>query len=81
MHNFEILVGSDVKWKKEKNGKIPSGAYPCGKTSKGETLYIGRVEHNQSITVGKVHQAHGCLYIPYSGKELAFKEYEVLTGN
>lgn len=81
LHSFEILVGSDVKWIKERNGKIPPGAFPGGRTSKGETLFIGRVEHNRSTTVGKVHQTHGCLYIAYGGKELSFKEYEVLIGN
>lgn len=79
--NFEVLIGSDVKWKKERNGKIPQGAYPAGKTKSGETLYVGRVEHNRSQTVGKVHPSHGCLYIPYGGQELSFKDYEVLTGN
>jgi hypothetical protein len=79
-HNFEILIGSDVKWKKEKNGKIPKGAFPGGRLSSGETLYIGRGEHNQSTTVGKLHQSHGCLYIPYGGKEVSLKDYEVLTG-
>lgn len=80
-HQFEVLVGSDVKWKKEKNGKIPSDAFPGGRTSSGETLYIGRVEHNRSTTVGKVHPSHGCCYIPYGGKEIPFKDYEVLVGN
>lgn len=79
-HNFDILIGSDVKWKKEKNGKIPKGAYPGGRTSSGEALYIGRGEHNKSLTVGKIHQSHGCLYIPYGGKEVSLKDYEVLTG-
>ena len=80
-HNFDVLCGSDVKWKKERNGKIPKGAYPGGTTRAGEVLYIGRVDHNMSQTVGKVHPSHGCLYIPYGGKEMPFKDYEVLTGN
>lgn len=80
-HNFDILIGNDVKWKKEKNGKIPKGAYPGGRTSSGETLYIGRGEHSRSTTVGKVHQSHGCLYIGYGGKEVALRDYEVLIGN
>lgn len=80
-HNFDILVGSDVKWKKERNGKIPKDSYPGGRTSSGEVLYIGRAEHNRSQTIGKVHPSHGCLYIPYGGKEIPFKDYEVLTGN
>lgn len=80
-HNYEILVGRDVKWKKEKNGKVPRDAFVGGRTPTGEVLYIGRGSHNGSITIGKVHPGHGCLYIPYGGSEVALKEYEVLTEN
>lgn len=80
-HSFEILIGSDVKWKRERNGKIPQGAYPGGHAKGGETLYIGRAEHSRSLTVGKVHPSHGCLYISYGGAEIALRDYEVLTGN
>lgn len=80
-HSFEILIGSDVKWKREQNGKLPKGAYPGGRTKNGEILYIGRAEHSRSLTVGKVHPSHGCLYIPYGGAEIALRDYEVLTGN
>jgi len=78
--SFEVLVGDGVQWKKERDGKIPKGAYPAGTTRTGEVLYVARVEHNRSVTVGKLHPSHGSLYIPYGGKELAFKQYEVLTG-
>lgn len=77
--NYEILVGGDLQWTRERNGGVPRGAFPAGKTKQGETLFIGRVDHNRSQTIGKVHQTHGCLYIPYGGKELSFKEYEVLV--
>lgn len=80
-HNFEILVGTDVQWKRERNGKVPPGAFVGGRTINGEPLYIGRGDHNRSQTVGKVHQSHGCLYISYGGKEIALKDYEVLVGN
>jgi len=80
-HNFEVLVGHDVKWKKERNGKVPRDAYPGGRTKTGEQLYIGRADHNRSQTVGKVHPSHGCIYIPYGGQEVSVKDYEVLTGN
>lgn len=79
--NFEVLIGSDVRWKREKNGRFPSDAFPGGRTASGETLYIGRAEHNRSQTVGKLHPTHGSLYIGYGGKEIPFKDYEVLTGN
>lgn len=27
----------------------------------------------------QVQASHGCLYIPYDGEELSFKDYEVLV--
>ncbi|KAJ6636014.1 Natterin-3 [Pseudolycoriella hygida] len=81
VQNYDVLIGANVIWKKDKNGKVPKDAFPHGgRTPTGETLYIGRAEVNGSLTIGKVHPAHKCLYIPYGGSELSFKEYEVLTG-
>lgn len=81
-NNFEFLIGRDVVWKKEKNGKVPKNAIPVGgRTQKGDILYIGRAEYINSLTIGKVHPSHGCLYMPYGGTEVSLKEYEVLTEN
>lgn len=41
-------------WIQSGNGAIPSGAVEGGHTCDGEVLYIGRVYHEGSQTVGKV---------------------------
>lgn len=67
-------------WEKCVTGNIPEGAIPGGKTARGETLFIGRtIVHGNTYSVGKVHPSHGCLYVPYDGTEISFKEYEVLV--
>lgn len=58
---------------------MPSGAIQGGRTQTGERLYIGRILHNGTITIGKVHPSLKCLYIPYEGKEHKYTEYEVLV--
>lgn len=78
--HYEVLVGRSVKWKSEKNGKVPRDAFAAGRAQNGETLYIGRAHHMGSLTLGKVHPTHGCLYMPFGGGEVSQKEYEVLTG-
>ncbi|CAO1428345.1 unnamed protein product [Diamesa hyperborea] len=86
-HNFEYLVGSGFQWVASSNGQIPSGAVVAGNDQSGEvhyvvcgeTLYIGRGQHCGSLTVGKIHPSHGCLYIPFGGSEIAIKNYEVLV--
>ncbi|XP_029035591.1 natterin-3-like [Osmia bicornis bicornis] len=80
-HDFEVLCRSEFSWEVCSNGSVPSNAVVAGQTSGGEPLYVGRVFHDGSQTVGKVHPTHGCLYIPYAGTELSFQEYEVLVNN
>lgn len=79
--NYEILVGRGVVWKREKNGKVPKDALPGGRANNGEVLYIGRADYIGSLTIGKVHPSHKCMYFPYGGSEISLKEYEVLVPN
>lgn len=52
----------------------------AGVTADGEPLYIGRVNHEGSLTVGKVQISHGALYIPFGGGEVPIhSEIEVLV--
>lgn len=77
--DFDILTGSGVAWKRDRNGNVPCGAVPGGHTKTGETLFIGRADHAGSLTVGRIQPSHGCLYLPHSWKEHSYKEYEVLV--
>lgn len=78
--NFEMLVGgSKDNWVSAKDGVVPASAFPGGESENFETLFIGRVQHEGTITVGKIHPSHRVCYISYAGKELAFKEFEVLV--
>ncbi|KAL1403809.1 hypothetical protein pipiens_001758 [Culex pipiens pipiens] len=77
--HFEILRGTGFTWVQGSYGNVPSGAVPGGNSSSGELLYIGRAHHEDSLTLGKIHRSHGCMYIPFDGAELSFQEYEVLV--
>lgn len=81
VHQYEILCHGNVSWVPSANGHIPPNAVPGGRTKTGETLFIGRARHQGSLTVGKVQPSHNTLYIPYGGKEVAVKSYEVLIEN
>lgn len=77
---FEVLCGCKPNWVHVNEGvEIPLEALPGGRTIDGETLYIGRVEHEGTVTLGKVHPSHNTCYIPYGGAELGFPEYEILV--
>ncbi|XP_055387528.1 uncharacterized protein LOC129616083 [Condylostylus longicornis] len=76
---YEILCGDLYQWVPAHGGHVPANAMATGVTADGETLYIGRGEYAGSVTPGKVHPSHGCLYIPYGGREHRLDSYEVLT--
>lgn len=77
-HNFEVLSGEGFTWVGSGNGHVPAGAVVAGRTKQGEELYVGRAHYQGSLTPGKVHRSHGCLYIPFGGSEISIKSYEVL---
>ncbi|CAO1406268.1 unnamed protein product [Diamesa serratosioi] len=76
--DFEVLRSGDFVWEFASNGSVPEGAVQIGTSSDGETLYMGRTMYQGTQTPGKVQCSHGCLYIPFSGEEVAVTEYEVL---
>ena len=39
----------------------------------------GRAYYEGSWVIGKVHQTHRVLYVPFAGRESALSDYEVLV--
>ncbi|XP_036342466.1 uncharacterized protein LOC118751757 [Rhagoletis pomonella] len=76
--HYEILVGQGYAWVPCYGGSVPPNAVRTGTTRTGEPLYVGRGHHANSLTVGKIHPSHGCLYIPFGGQEVRIATYEVL---
>ena len=77
---FEALTGTGFTWVSSSNGHVPAGAVLAGNTVNGLPLYVGRAQHEGSLTPGKIHGAHGCIYIAYGGMEHSILHYEVLVG-
>ncbi|XP_047533078.1 C3 and PZP-like alpha-2-macroglobulin domain-containing protein 8 isoform X2 [Vanessa atalanta] len=75
---YQVLVGGPNNWVPTNGSNIPPGAFPGGESEDGEPLFIGRVNHEGSITTGKVQQSHGVCYISFAGQELGFPDYEIL---
>lgn len=74
-----MLCGYNCTWVQSCDGRIPTGALESGFSEVyREPLYIGRAEHNGHLILGKVQSSHNVCYIPFDGKEIAKKNYEVL---
>ncbi|XP_076763777.1 uncharacterized protein LOC143430933 isoform X4 [Xylocopa sonorina] len=77
--DYEVLCGCDPAWVPTSGNNVPSNAIPGGETEDGEALYVGRVHHEGTVTIGKVQPSHSVCYIAYGGKEVAFPEYEIMV--
>ncbi|XP_014244050.1 natterin-4-like [Cimex lectularius] len=77
--DYEVLCSSHTAWKYARGGEVPPEAIRIGQTSDGEGLFMGRTMLDGTLTPGKVHPSHGCLYVPFDGEERRFDEYEILV--
>lgn len=75
----QVLCGCNPVWIPTEGGNVPPNAIPGGETEDGETLFIGRAPYEGTVTIGKVQQSHGVLYIPFGGEEISIPEYEILV--
>lgn len=78
--DYQVLCDCNSIWVATSGNNIPSNAIPGGETEDGEPLFIGRVHHEGTVTIGKVQASHSVCYIPFGGVEIAFPEYEILVG-
>ncbi|ODM95987.1 hypothetical protein Ocin01_10694 [Orchesella cincta] len=84
LETYEVLVApySSISWVP---GPPVGITYPHavvgGVSDAGETLFIGRVLHNGTWVVGKIHGTHGVCYIPSKGNVFGYKDFEILVQN
>nr|XP_033324068.1 uncharacterized protein LOC117219218 isoform X1 [Megalopta genalis] len=76
---YQVLCGCRPTWVSTSGNNIPPNSIPGGETEDGEPLFIGRVQHEGTLTVGKVQPSHSVCYIPFGGTEVAFPDYEILV--
>jgi hypothetical protein len=73
------IEGKSCLSQQQKGLNLNGFYFAGGRTEDGETLYIGRVKHDGTLTIGKVQPSHGVCYIPYGGKEIRYSDYEILA--
>lgn len=76
---FEVLCGMNSIWVKCSEANIPSNAFPGGRTHSSEALYIGRANHNGTLSVGSVQRSYSACFVSYAEKEYEYKDYEILV--
>lgn len=74
-----MLTGNGFTWAASGSGHVPVDAVCAGNQSNGEQLFVGRAHVEGSLTTGKVHPSHHCIYVPFNGTEHCIHQYEVLV--
>jgi hypothetical protein len=77
---YEVYVGP-LKWLRESDGKIPTGAIVAGREADGSPLYVARAEYKGGLHIGKVRPGFSSSKIPYGGDEVDVNPYEVLVSD
>jgi len=62
------------------NGTVPSSTEPAGYEGDGTPLYIARAWHENGLHIGKVRPGLKAAHIPFGGKAIYKKSYEVYAG-
>ncbi|KAH6937494.1 hypothetical protein HPB50_000761 [Hyalomma asiaticum] len=78
---YEVLVRApsvNYQWVRMGGCVMPRNAIPAGRSATGELIYIGRHVHKGEMTPGKVIPSQRCIYIPYLGKEIRYRDFEIL---
>lgn len=79
VETFEVLTGEkNFSWEPASDGRVAAGAVSTGREGNDE-IFIGRAPFQGSMTVGKIHPSHRCLYFPFNGREERTTHYEVLV--
>lgn len=68
-------------WVRAGGNSVPAGAFAGGHDLNDEVLYVGRAEHMNSLTPGKVNLSHETCYIAWGGREHGKSSFEVLVGS
>lgn len=58
---YEVLCGCNPQWIPTSGQTLPPSAVPAGESESGEPLFVGRVHHEGTITIGKVQVSVGDL--------------------
>ena len=67
-------------WVRVTDGRMPANALRAGNEADGTPLYIARGNQEGGLHPGKVRANALEAYIPYGGREIAVRDYEVYVG-
>ena len=68
-----------LKWKSASNGHVPDSAMIAGREADGQVLFVCRAKYNGGTHPGKIRAEFKGCNIPWGGREIAIRKYEVLT--
>uniref|UniRef100_A0A182P3B9 Uncharacterized protein n=1 Tax=Anopheles epiroticus TaxID=199890 RepID=A0A182P3B9_9DIPT len=76
-HDYQVLCGYHGRFVQTQEGYCPIGSLQGGVTKKGTPIYIGLVRLGLETIVGNIVPEDFCCYVPISGYQRIFKQYEI----
>ena len=75
---YRVLMAK-THWVNATGGEVPQDSMVGGNEADGEKLYVGRVNYEGGVHIGKVRGAFGGCNFGWGGEEHCEKEYQVLS--
>lgn len=72
-------VTAHGSWTTASGGHVPDGAMIAGREANGQVLFICRAQYRGGVHPGKIRAEFGGCNIPWGGREIVVREYQVLT--
>lgn len=81
LKKFQVLVYAEGLFEPlTVDDEIPIGSVSGGECDQDEDIFIGRVNHENSLIIGRISPSEGACHIPYDGQQLAFEDdFEIYT--
>ncbi len=74
------LADRSLRWRWACSGSLPYGAAAVGRESYGPALYLVRAWYGRGLHPGKIRPGFGGAYLPYGGREVLARCYQVFMG-
>ena len=67
------------RWVSGSNGYLPPNAFQGGHEADGKPLFVCRAQYNGGLHIGKIRADWRDCNIPWGGREILVRSYQVLT--
>jgi Protein of unknown function (DUF3421) len=76
---YDVLIGTGFAWVDCINGQVPPNAIKLFSEDDQDDSYMGRIQNNKCLKLGRISPAQRCLFVPHNDDEHRHSHYQALV--